>query len=142
VGVRVGTGADLLMTLTVRPTDHLTLDGVSQLSWLDVDDPGLGQGRLFTAQVQRLKATYNFTSRLFVRLIGQYVETRRDPSLYPTPVVAHEASFSGSALLSYRLNWQTAFFLGYGDERERPETGGLDQTSRQFFVKISYSFQR
>ncbi len=142
VGVRVGTGADLLLTLTVRPTDHLTLDAVSELSWLDVDDPSLGQGRLFTAQVQRLKATYNFTSRLFVRLIGQYVETTRDPSLYPRPVVAHEASFSGSALLSYRINWQTAFFLGYGDDQERPPTGGLDQTSRQFFVKLSYSFQR
>jgi hypothetical protein len=142
VGARVGTGADLLLGLTIRPTDHLTLQTVSELSWLNVDDPSLGSGRLFTAQVQRLKATYNFTSRLYVRLIGQYVETKRDVSLYPTPVAAREATFSGSALFSYRINWQTAFFLGYGDDRERPETGGLPPTSRQFFVKLSYAFQR
>jgi Domain of unknown function (DUF5916)/Carbohydrate family 9 binding domain-like len=142
VGTRVGTGADLLLGSTLRPTDHLTLEAVSELSWLNVDDTDLGSGRLFTAQVQRLKATYNFTSRLFVRLIGQYVETRRDTALYPSPVVAREASFSGSALLSYRINWQTAFFLGYGDDRERPEGGGLPPTSRQFFVKLSYAFQR
>jgi hypothetical protein len=141
-GVRVGTGADVLLTLSLRPTDHLTLEAVSQLSWLNVDDPALGSGRLFTAQVQRLKATYHFTSRLFVRLIGQYLETERDPSLYPTPVVARETSFSGSALVSYRINWQTAFFLGYGDDRERAETGGLSPTGRQFFVKLSYAFQR
>jgi hypothetical protein len=142
VGVRVGTGADLLLTLSLRPTDHLTLEAVSELSWLNVDDPGLGSGRLFTAQVQRLKATYHFNSRLFVRLIGQYLETDRDPSLYPEPVLSREASFSGSALLSYRINWQTAFFLGYGDDREEPEAGGLVRTGRQFFAKISYAFQR
>ena len=138
----MGKGADLLLTLVLRPTDHLTLAGVSERSWLDVDDATLGSGRLFTAQVQRLKATYHFTARLFVRLVGQYLETRRDPSLYPTPVVAREAGFSGSGLLSYRLNWQTAFFLGYGDDRERPESGGLSTTGRQFFAKLSYAFQR
>ena len=140
-GLRVGRGADLLLKVVLRPTDHLTLEGVSELSWLDVDEPG-GGGRLFTAQVQRLKATYNFTPRLFLRLIGQYVETRRDPSLYPTPVPAEVADFSGSALLSYRLNWQTAIFLGYGDDRERLGEGGLERTGRQFFAKVSYSFQR
>ncbi len=142
VGLRVGRGADLLLSFIVRPTDHLTLEGVSELSWLDVDEAGGGRGRLFTAQVQRLKATYNFTPRLFLRLIGQYLETRREPSRYPVPVPPHEAVFSGSALLSYRLNWQTAFFLGYGDDQERRETGGLGRTSRQFFVKLSYSYQR
>ncbi|HEY7516400.1 MAG TPA: hypothetical protein VIC87_18050, partial [Vicinamibacteria bacterium] len=74
--------------------------------------------------------------------IGQYLETDRDPSLYPEPVLSREASFSGSALLSYRINWQTAFFLGYGDDREEPEAGGLVRTSRQFFAKVSYAFQR
>jgi hypothetical protein len=142
LGVRVGRGADLTATATVRPTDHLALDLVSAVSWLDVEDASGRRARLFTAQVQRLKATCNFSSRMFLRLIGQYVSTRRDPALYPLPVPRREASFSGSALFSYRLNWQTAFFLGYGDDRERPETGGLARTGRQLFVKLSYAFQR
>jgi hypothetical protein len=140
--VRTGTGPDLTLSLTLRPTDHLTLDAVSALSWVDVETAAGARGRLFTAQVQRLKATYNFTPRFFVRLIGQYVATERDPALYETPVPEREATFTGSALLSYRLNWQTACFVGYGDDRVRPEAGGLARTSRQLFVKISYAFQR
>ncbi len=53
-----------------------------------------------------------------------------------------EAGFSGSALLSYRLNWQTALFLGYGDERALDPARRLRQTERQLFVKLSYALQR
>ena len=137
VNVRVGRGFNLIAFATVRPTDHLTLDANSALSWLNVD-----AGRLFTAQVQRLKATYNFSPRVFVRLIGQYVSTRRDPLLYALEVPPRSAGFSGSALFSYRLNWQTAFFVGYGDERALDEREDLVRTERQLFVKLSYAFQR
>jgi hypothetical protein len=137
VNVRVGHGFSLTAFATVRPTDHLTLDVNSAVSWLDVEG-----GRLFNAQVQRLKATYNFSPRMFLRLIGQYVDTTRDPSLYVDTVAAHSAEFSGSALFSYRLNWQTALFVGYGDERALDERDSLARTARQFFVKLSYSFQR
>jgi len=92
--------------------------------------------------VQRLKATYNFDARTFLRLIGQYVSTRRDPSLYLVSVPGHSAGFSGSALFSYRVNWQTALFLGYGDERALDEREQLARTERQLFVKLSYAFQR
>jgi hypothetical protein len=118
------------------------------LSWLNVDRrvtasaAGAGSGRLFTAQVQRLKATYNFTPRIFLRLIGQYVSTRRDPSLYVVQVPRRSGDFSGSALFSYRLNWQTALFVGYGDERALDERERLARTERQLFVKLSYAFQR
>jgi hypothetical protein len=101
-----------------------------------------GGARLFTAQVQRLKGTYNFSGRTFLRLIGQYVSTRRDPSLYVVDVPRRSAGFSGSALFSYRLNWQTALFVGYGDERALDERGDLARTERQLFVKVSYAFQR
>ena len=141
--VRVGDGGNVTAFGTIRPTDHLTLDVNSALQWLNVDDAVTGQsGRLFTAQVQRLKAQYNFGPRLFVRLIGQYVTTRRDPTLYLSPVDARSSSFSGSALFSYRINWQTALFAGYGDDRERAVDGDLARTGRQVFVKLSYAFQR
>jgi hypothetical protein len=148
LNVRVGRGFSVTAFATVRPTDHLTLDANSAVSWLNVGRrvaPSVavtGSSRLFTAQVQRLKATYNFNPRIFLRLIGQYVSTRRDPSLYVVEVPRRSGDFSGSALFSYRLNWQTALFVGYGDERALDQHERLARTQRQLFVKLSYAFQR
>ncbi len=141
--VRVGNGGNITGFATLRPTDHLTLDFNSAVQWLNVDAGARRGARLFTAQVQRVKATYNFSPRLFVRLIGQYVNTRRDPTLYRFAVPKRSSELSSSGLFSYRLNWQTALFVGYGDDRERrPLEEDLVRTGRQFFVKLSYAFQR
>ena len=99
--------------------------------------------RLFTARVDRLRATYTFTSRMFLRAIAQYVQTVRDPALYTDEVDGKEASLSGSALFAYKLNWQTVLFVGYGDNRTfLEETDRLEREDRQLFLKISYAFQR
>ena len=140
--VRVGTGANVSLAATFRPDPHLGLDVNSAVRWLNVDTAEGPSGRLFTAQVQRLKATVFFSSRAFLRLIGQYVTTRRDPALFTFDVPRKSGDFSGSVLFSYRLNWQTALFLGYGDERALDEQETLQRTSRQFFAKISYALQR
>jgi hypothetical protein len=140
--VRVGTGGELTGTATLRPTDHLDTQLHGALSWLDVETPSGGSGRLFTARILRVRAIYNFSARLFLRLIGQYVTEERDPSLYVVPVAARSAFFSGSFLFSYRLNWQTALFLGYGDDRERSPADSLEPTGRQLFLKVSYAFRR
>ena len=93
--------------------------------------------------MDRLRATYTFTSRAFLRVIGQYVATRRDPSLFASVVARKSGSFSGSALFAYKLNWQTVLFVGYGDNRDLDDAGErLAQVDRQFFVKLSYAFQR
>jgi len=92
--------------------------------------------------VDRLRATYTFTSRLFLRVIGQYVKTTRDPSLYTFEVAPKNGDFNGSALFAYKLNWQTVLFLGYGDNRALDESEELQKQDRQFFVKLSYAFQR
>jgi len=41
-----------------------------------------------------------------------------------------------------KVNWQTALYLGYGDERALDEGDDLRRTSRQLFAKVSYAFQR
>ena len=56
---------------TVRPTNHLELRLIGDRRWLDVDARSGESGRLFTADVLRLRAVYTFTARSFVRLIGQ-----------------------------------------------------------------------
>src|SRR6185436_17397892 len=114
--------------------------------WLDVfrdaQAHDAGRERLFTARVDRLRGTYTFTSRMFVRGIAQYVETKRDPSLYTSSVERRSADLSLSGLFAYKLNWQTVLFVGYGDNRGLDEEDTLAPTDRQLFFKLSYAFQR
>jgi hypothetical protein len=140
--VRTGRGANLGLGAAVRPTDHLELRLDESLRWLDVDTPSVHGGRLFTARVDRLRATYTFTPRAFARLIGQHVQTRRDPSLYLSPIDRRDRSLAASALFAYKLNWQTVLFAGYGDERALSDIETLEPSDRQAFFKISYAFQR
>jgi Domain of unknown function (DUF5916) len=141
---RPGRGANVVFKATVRPTDHLELRLDNGRRWLNVADGTAGgrRARLFTAKVDRLRATYTFTSRFFVRAIGQWVETTRDPALYADEVERRSGALSASALLAYKLNWQTVLFLGYGDGRELDERETLQRADRQLFAKISYAFQR
>jgi hypothetical protein len=107
-----------------------------------VDTADHVKARLFTARVDRLRLTYTFTARSFFSLIGQYVSTRGDPTLYSSSVAARDGTFTGSALLAYKLNWQTVLYAGYGDNRELTDASTLAPSERQFFVKLSYAFQR
>jgi hypothetical protein len=140
--VQVGTGADLTAFATLRPWARLTLELLAARRWLDVPRPEGGDGRLFTASVLRARALVHFSSRACLRLIGQWVGTTNDPGLYPFPVDPQEGGFEGSALFTYKINWQTALYVGYGDERALDERDDLRRTSRQLFAKVSYAFQR
>jgi hypothetical protein len=138
---RLGEGATLELGLNIRPTDHLELAIDTNRRWLDVvTEEGLAR-RLFTAEVQRLRATYTLNARSWVRLIGQWVGTDRDPRLYIDEVDARSRSFGGSAVFAYKLNWQTVLFVGYGDNRELDDLDRLEPADRQLFLKLSYAFQ-
>ncbi len=142
-GARRGHGGRAAGSVIVRPGDHLELDLRGEIKWMNLRPPGESEPkRLFTAFVERLKATYTLTARSYVRVIGQHVETRTNPELYAEPVEERSGSFSASALVAYRLNWQSVVFLGYGDARTLSEEGGLPPEARQLFLKVSYAFQR
>ncbi|HYS53834.1 MAG TPA: DUF5916 domain-containing protein, partial [Thermoanaerobaculia bacterium] len=134
---RVGNGATLALTSTVRPIDKLTLDANLNREWLDIHG-----GRLYTASVERLKATYSFSAKSLLRIIGQYVSTDRNPGLYTFRIDAHDSAFLGSILYSYKLNWQTVLFVGYGDDRILTANNDLAKLDRSLFFKISYAIQR
>ncbi|HVN30346.1 MAG TPA: DUF5916 domain-containing protein [Thermoanaerobaculaceae bacterium] len=137
---RPGNGAEIGLTATVKATTHLALDLNADWQWLDVEFAGQS-ARLFTAEIARLKATYNFTSHTFLRLIGQYFTSEQNPALYLQPVPGVDRSFTGSALFAYAPNWQTVLYLGYGDSRALNEKNELVPTGREFFLKVSYAFQ-
>lgn len=132
---------------TLRPTDHLSLQLNGSRRQLDVSPTGTGprDERLFTADVARVKATYTFTSRAFLRLIAQRVHTVRNPDLYDPAfgtLPREDDEVTGSALFSYKLNWQTVLFLGYADDRALTVEERLAPIGRTLFFKISYAFQR
>lgn len=139
---RRGTGATFTLNASLRPSDHLALSFNESIRFLNVKDAAGVSGRLFTARVDRLRATYTFNSRSFVRAIAQLVDTKRTPSLYSGRVAARSRSFSGSLLFAYKLNWQTVLFVGYGDERQPDERDDLRPIARSLFAKVSYAFQR
>ncbi|HJW92379.1 MAG TPA: DUF5916 domain-containing protein [Thermoanaerobaculia bacterium] len=125
---REGRGASLQLSATLRPIDNLTFDPLVSREWLDVN----GQ-RQYTATVERLKTVYSFSAKSLVRVIGQYVKTDS---------ASLSGSFTGSVLYSYKLNWQTVLFLGYGDDRELTPFNRLEKLDRSFFLKVSYAIQR
>jgi hypothetical protein len=144
---RPADGFTLNLGATLRPTSHFELSVLANQQRLSVADAAGQSRRLFVARVARAKATYTFTARLFARAIAQYVSTDRDPSLYFTPVPARSGDFGGSALLAYKINWQSVIFVGYGDDRELTPAEAdrarrLAPLDRQVFVKLSYAFQR
>jgi hypothetical protein len=138
IDFRSGHGGDFTFSATVRPATHLQLDANLSGQWL-FDN---ADRRLFSAQVERLKATYVFSATTFVRLVGQYVRTDFDPALYSTAVPRTSGNFQGSMLLGYQLNWQSVVYLGYGDTRVLSDRAQLLNAGRELFLKISYAFQR
>lgn len=143
LGVRPGKGGFGEAHATVRATRHLELALNYSRRWSDLDESVDAGERLFTAEVARVKATYTFTSRAFLRVIAQNELFRSDPSLYSFPLPRRDELFSSSALFAYQLNWQTVLYVGYGDDRSYAfATDRLEPAGRELFFKISYAFQR
>jgi hypothetical protein len=137
---RLGRGANINFNAQIRPTNHLALSLTTSLRWLNISGD-----RLFTSQVERLRATYTFNPRMFLRAIVQNTRTNRDVDLYGVDVGAsqHSGELSNQLLFAYKLNWQTVFYVGYGDLQEATaEQGEFEPSNRQFFAKLSYAFQR
>ena len=142
VNIRPGRGGEINLNGSINATDHLVFDLIYNTAWLHVDDSAGLDRPLFTARVERIRANYTFTSRSFVRLIGQYTSTDRDPAMYLSSTTAHDGHFTGTALFAYKLNWQSVMFVGYGDDRELIDQRRLAPSGHQVFVKLSYAFQK
>lgn len=136
--IRLGQGVSLNPFATIRPTNHLELRFSGGVRWLNESGR-----RLFTSQVERLRATYTFNSKMFLRTILENQRTNRNRDLYSVDVSQHDGSFASQLLFAYKLNWQTVLYAGYGDLREvTAEEARFEPMNRQFFVKVSYAFQR
>ena len=115
---------------------HLRLNLAHNYESLDV-----AGGRLYTANLTDLRATYQLNVRTFLRVVSQYFDLERDPALYTFATEAQQSSLFSQLLFSYKVNPQTVLFLGYSDNY-RGEERSLDrlaQTDRTFFLKLGYA---
>ena len=118
------------------------LDLVGARSWVDVDPRRRRVAAPLHRGHRKDQGDLQFTARTFLRIIGQLVETRRDPSLHTFEVAPRDAVFTASVLFAYKINWQTVLFQGYDDNRTLLEGDHSAKTGHQFFLKVSYAFQK
>lgn len=115
----------------------------------------------FSTQIPRIKAEYQVTRSVFVRIVSQYEATRRDALVdWRTGTVLLQRRADGTYaptsttrsnllradwLFSYRPSPGTVFFAGYGSSLTEPEALAMDRLRRVsdgVFVKASYVIRR
>ncbi len=91
---------------------HIKVDLEHEFNQLEVDG-----GILFTANISELRFVYQFNRRTFVRLISQYLDLERDPTLYTNTVEAQTrpVTCSTSCCSPTRSTPAPSLFLGYSD---------------------------
>jgi hypothetical protein len=99
-------------------------------------------GRLYTANVTQMTAVYQFNVRTFLRSIIQHVDHRYKTELYTFEIDPEERYLFAQLLLSYKVNPQTVFFLGYSSNYLGTHEYDLAQEDRSIFLKIGYAWLR
>ena len=97
--------------------------------------------RLYSTNLSDLRLTYQFTIRSFLRVILQYSDTKRNPSLYIINIDRRSKDMTTQILYSYKINPQTRFFIGYSDTGfQNDEMKKIEMTNRTIFTKFSYAW--
>jgi len=101
----------------------------------------ISSGRLYTANITRLKFVYQFDKRMFLRAVLQYKDYDRVVSLYNNPddYDRETKKLFTQFLFSYKINPHTVFFLGYSDNYYGNHEVDFTQINRTVFTKIGYA---
>jgi hypothetical protein len=97
---------------------------------------------IFTANLSQVRLIYNFSVRMFVRVIVQYLDVARNTNLYLFPIPDKTQTVFTQFLFSYKLNPQTVLFIGYSDNYLGMTNIDITQTDRTFFVKLGYAWTK
>ncbi|MFH1312213.1 MAG: DUF5916 domain-containing protein [Candidatus Eisenbacteria bacterium] len=115
---------------------HLRFEIGHTFQRLDVDE-----GRLYTANISRLKAIYQINRRSFLRAILQYMGYDQNTDLFADADTKPRETYLLSQLLfSYKVNPQTVLFVGYNDGYYSDQDISLTQSDRTVFVKVGYAW--
>jgi hypothetical protein len=99
-------------------------------------------GRLYTANISRVRVVYQFNRRMFVRTIVQNVHYDFNQEVYNDPGSVDDVyqRIATQFLFSYTVNPQTVVYVGYSDNIRAYDKQLLTQTDRVFFFKLGYAW--
>jgi hypothetical protein len=132
---RVGYRWELTPELSLNLGKHIRIDLDHELSDFTVEGD-----RLYRTNVTQSRFIYQFNSRMFVRSILQYVDIRRNQSLYEDEIDPISKRLFSQVLFSYKLNARTVFYLGYSDNYRAYQDIDFTQADRAVFLKIGYAW--
>jgi hypothetical protein len=114
---------------------HLSMSYNHTYSELNVE-----QGELFTVHAPEARVVYQFNSRILLRMILQYQQVEWDNTLFGDTGDTEMDDLFAQLLFSYKINPNTALYLGYTDGYQGTQDYGLIETDRTFFTKLSYAW--
>ena len=97
-------------------------------------------GRLFFAHVPELRVGYQHNVRTRLRAILQYTGLSRDPEVYTNQVSRENRDLFAQLLFSYKVNPQSAVYLGFSTGARGTEEFSLTPAHRTVFAKVSYAW--
>ena len=125
----------------VRPFTNIKIGKRLSVNYShNYDQLNIEKENMYKVNISNATMKYQFTKKLFLRAILQYRNYRYNVSLYENPQVPRYRSLMSQVVLSYKLNPQTVFFLGYSDNYSGDNVTKLTQTERSFFMKVGYAF--
>jgi hypothetical protein len=104
----------------------------------DFEEVEVHGGRLYRANLTRLRLLYHFNRRCFIRAIVHATRIERTPELYLSEVEPESDVVFTQLLFSYKVNPQTLVFLGYSDNRLGDHEWDLTRTNHTVFLKLGY----
>jgi hypothetical protein len=141
--VNGGTGAALQLAPSVELRIGRHLEAELRHAHHRLDRDG---GRVFTADLTRLRTVYAFSPRSFVRTVLQRQQVTR-PTERNGPDVDPESRWRFTQVTyGYEVSPQTVLYLGYGEDR-RGATDALGAVlpltldARSFFMKVGYAWR-
>jgi hypothetical protein len=116
---------------------HLAIQYSHQINRLKVEG-----GELFLAQVPEMRINYQRDTRTMFRAILQYTNVGRDPLLFVNPVASENRDLFAQLLFSYKVNPQTAMYVGYVSGASGTDEFAMTHANQTLFAKFSYAWLR
>jgi hypothetical protein len=137
INARQAIGLNLLPSLEFSLGKHININLQHAFQRLSLEG-----NKIFTANLSQVNLIYNFSVRMFVRVIVQYLNVERNLDLYSFPIMDRTQTVFTQFLFSYKLNPQTVLFIGYSDNYLGMTNIDVTQTNRTFFVKLGYAWTK
>jgi hypothetical protein len=130
---------------TIKPTSRLVI--VPDLNYVKMNHPD-DDGLVFQQWILRGNFNYQFTRRLFLRLVCEYADVTVPSEIGERDI--RENDLAIEPLISYKVNPFTVFYAGsvhnrheveyYMDDGTHVDIGWRER-GRQYFLKFQYLFQ-